>query len=406
MTEVFSSATMGKGLLEDLGIKPFLETNPKFQDEMLGKIAQSYYGGRCECRIRKTPMKVSVLDFTSMYPTLFMLLGLYDFLTAEIVEYNDDTENVQKFINEIKLEDLKRPETWKKLNVIVELEPVDDLLPIRSKYDKDEDSFTVGLNYLTTKEPIFYGLPSIILSKLMTGKVPKIKRAICFSTIGKQKLKKIRLLGIEIDPNKQNIFKILVEKRQEYKNANDKRHKMIKILVNATSYGIYFQLDREDKKSDVIVYTGDKQFENKKYFEKAGRYYHPIIASMITDGAKLLLGLGDCILQKHNEVVAYCDTDSLFIPTKYKEEITKFFDSLNPYDKKTVPYLLKTDEESIWYYGISAKRYVLFNKDKRGKITINETKTDEDYSLHGLGHLLNPFGKEEGHWQSKYGMIF
>jgi hypothetical protein len=52
-------------------------------------------------------------------------------------------------------------------------------------------------------------------------------------------------------------------------------------------------------------------------------------------------------------------------------------------------------------YAISAKRYALFTIDKNSKIEIKETDKDEDYSLHGLGHLLNPFGKKEGHWQKE-----
>ncbi len=34
-------------------------------------------------------------------------------------------------------------------------------------------------------------------------------------------------------------------------------------------------------------------------------------------------------------------------------------------------------------------------------MTIDESKTDEDYSLHGLGHLLNPFEDKEIRWQKE-----
>jgi len=179
---------------------------------------------------------------------------------------------------------------------------------------------------------LYYGLPSVLLSRLLTGKIPKIKRAIRFLPVGTQTtLRKARILGIDINPKNDNLFKILVEQKQESKRVNDGREKAIKILANATSYGIYFQLDREDIKSNLMVYSGNEAFIDKKFYEKLGEYYHPLIATMITDGAKLLLGLGDCILQKHNEVVAYCDTDSFFIPPKYKDEIVEFFDPLNPY---------------------------------------------------------------------------
>jgi hypothetical protein len=68
-TKIYSAASIGKHALEQLGIKPFLEKNPEFPALVIGNIMTSYFGGRTECKIRKVPTKVTVLDFTSMYPT-------------------------------------------------------------------------------------------------------------------------------------------------------------------------------------------------------------------------------------------------------------------------------------------------------------------------------------------------
>lgn len=395
LPDVFSSASMGKAFLEELGIMPYMKMDPNVDPEVYGKISQAYYGGRVECMVRKKPCLVTALDFTSMYPTLFILLGLYDFLIAEKIEHFDDTANVQKLLDEIQLEDLKNPNTWKSLSVIVEIEPSDDLLPVRAKYN--EDNFTVGLNYITSKEPLYYALPSIILSKLLTGKTPKIKTAMRFKPIGKQKsLKNTKILGMDINPSRDNIFKILVEEKQRSKKAGDGRDKQIKILVNSTSYGIFIELNPEDRKSEIIVYSGNDSFPDYKKFEKEGKYFNPIISTLITDGAKLLLGLGDCILKKHNEVAIYCDTDSLYC-SKYADELMSFYELLNPYDKNLVSDLLKVEEKNILFYGISAKRYVLYRIDQSGNFIIE----DDNYSLHGLGHLTNPFGKNIKNWQKE-----
>ena len=123
-----------------------------------------------------------------------MLLGLYDYLIAERTEYVDDTINVKKLLEEITLEDLRNPETWKKLIALVEIKPDDDLLPVGAEYSKD--IFTVGLNHISCKKALYYGLPSIILSKLLTGKIPKIKSAIRFVPIGRQStMKKSKILA-------------------------------------------------------------------------------------------------------------------------------------------------------------------------------------------------------------------
>ena len=43
----------------------------------------SYFGVRCECKIRKKPTKVTVLDFTSMYPTITKEMDLWQFIIAD-----------------------------------------------------------------------------------------------------------------------------------------------------------------------------------------------------------------------------------------------------------------------------------------------------------------------------------
>lgn len=401
LPDVFSSASIGKSVLRDeLGITAFAELNPDFPPEVYGKIVQAFYGGRCECRLRRRPAKVAALDFVSMYPTLFNILGLYNFLIAERIDYFDDTENVRKLLDAVTLEDLRNPDVWKQLSVIVEVLPDNDLLPVRAAYT--EGNFTVGFNYFSSKEALYYGLPSVILSKLLTGKTPSIKSALRFKPVGRQKsLKKAKILGIEVDPEKDNVFKLLVEAKARSKLAGDGRDKHLKIVVNSTSFGINLELNPEDKKSDVAIYSGNETFHDFKRFEAEGRYFNPVIAVLICDGAKLLLGLGDCVLKKHGETPLYLDTDSQYIPPQYTKELIEFFDPLNPYDKSVIKHLLKPDEEDIWFYGLGTKRYVLYQIDEKGDFVIKDAAGEENYSLHGLGHLLNPFGKETKRWQKE-----
>jgi hypothetical protein len=393
---VVSSASIGKTFLKELGIRPYMKLNPHVSPELFGRILGAYFGGRVEARIRKQPCRVTALDFTSTYPTLFILLGLYEFLVAERIEHFDDTENVRKFLERVTLDDLRDPAVWKTLSVIVELRPDNDLLPVRAAYDKE--NLTVGLNYLSSDQTFFYGLPSIVLSRLLTNKVPKILSATRFVPVGRQNsLTKAKILGVNIDPETDNIFKIIVEAKQRSRLAKDGRDRQLKILANSSSYGIYIELDPEDKKSEVMIYGRNEKFVDFKRFEKEGKYFNPIISTLITDGTKLLLGLGDCILQKYNEVVAYADTDSLYVPPQHADEVMTFFDALNPYDTRLVEHLLKVEEKETWLYAISAKRYVLYDIDAKGNFVIKP----DNYSLHGLGHLLNPFGKEVKDWQKE-----
>ncbi|MGA8796658.1 MAG: hypothetical protein WB526_06275, partial [Candidatus Cybelea sp.] len=72
-----SGASIAKAYLDAVGVRPRLEIQPEFPKELLGYSAQAYYGGRVEARIVKTPLPCAYLDFLSMYPTVFALLGLW-----------------------------------------------------------------------------------------------------------------------------------------------------------------------------------------------------------------------------------------------------------------------------------------------------------------------------------------
>lgn len=124
---------------------------------------------------------------------------------------------------------------------------------------------------------------------------------------------------------------------------------------------------------------------------------------MITDGAKLLLGTAELILDKYDKMLVYCDTDSCYIPPEHAAEIKEFFNSINPYNKTLIPELLKTDYEKIWLLVLNPKRYTLFHTNAKGEFEIVDDDDKEGYSLHGIGHLTDPFnsdGKEQ-HWHKQ-----
>jgi hypothetical protein len=106
--KLYSPASIGKLYLEKLNIKPLLEKDPDFSKEIMGHLMSAYYGGRVETRIRKIPMPVTYLDCTSTYPTLFSLMGMHSFLSAEKIETTDTTQQTQKFLDEITLQDISQ----------------------------------------------------------------------------------------------------------------------------------------------------------------------------------------------------------------------------------------------------------------------------------------------------------
>lgn len=56
-TKIYSPASLGKDYFKAMGIRSFQELNPAFPKEIMGFAMSTYYGGRSEVRIRKTPCK-------------------------------------------------------------------------------------------------------------------------------------------------------------------------------------------------------------------------------------------------------------------------------------------------------------------------------------------------------------
>lgn len=133
-----------------------------------------------------------------------------------------------------------------------------------------------------------------------------------------------------------------------------------------------------------------------------GRSFNPIISTFITSASRLILAISEAILSFHEESYAFCDTDSLAIPPQCVAEIQTYFQKLSPYSFKDSLFKIEDQNynevtnqfEDLWFYGISAKRYVLYNI-RNGKPYIRK------YSLHGLGHILNPFNNKVEDWQEK-----
>ncbi|MGI0047512.1 MAG: DNA polymerase, partial [Nitrosotalea sp.] len=256
VTKAYTPASIGKDFLKMIGVESFLNKNPKFPNEIIGYIMSSYFGGRVENKIRKTPTRVDVLDFLSMYPTVCTLQNLWKFVIADYIEYKEATREISDFIDKFTLADVQNPQNWARLQALVLIEPLDDVLPLRAKYGQ-KHVWNIGISHVASKTPLWYSLADVIASKSYTGRTPKILKAYKFVPVGIQKnLKTINIHGIEIDPYKDDLFKKLIEYRQTLKDAKDARQQIIKIITNAISYGIFVEINtlEESKKVPVDVY--------------------------------------------------------------------------------------------------------------------------------------------------------
>jgi hypothetical protein len=254
---IHSEASLGKAYLREMGVQPWRTLQPDFPDKTLGHIMSAYYGGRSEVHIRRAVTQVLYTDFLSMYPTVCTLMGLWRFVTAKGMTWHDSTEDTRQFLNALELFQLQSPATWQQLCTIVQVIPNEDIFPVRAKYNGDAQ-YTIGANYLTSDIPMWFTLADCIASILLTGKVPAIIQAITFEPGEIQEgLKPVRVAGDDdyyVDPAQGDFFKRVIDLRSQVKAAMkgaDTQTKAtlgyqqlaLKILANATSYGIFVELN-------------------------------------------------------------------------------------------------------------------------------------------------------------------
>jgi hypothetical protein len=407
--KAFSPASLGKAYLRKMGIKSFLEKNPDFSPELLGHLMTTYYGGRSEVRIRKKPTKVRLMDFTSLYPSLFSNVGLWNFVIADKIEWTDCTSQVLSLLADLDLQTLRERSIWKEMTTILQVQPDDDILPVRSHYS-DKFDYTIGINHLTSTQPLWYALPDVVASKLLTGRPPKIIKAIKFTPHGKQEgLLPIRIIGESTTNPDEDLFLKLRQLRRATQERRDRYAKgsseyealdviqnQLKILANSTSYGIFIEVNTEGRKYETDVYGLGEHYKcwaSKK--ESFGYFFNPIIATMATAGARLMLAMGEGWLQAHGGCYAFCDTDSLAVSPFHWKKLQQYFEPLNPTPDE--PYFLKLEKENydedgalrdLWFYGISAKRYVLY------RLNENCDPVPVKWSSHGLGQLKHQHGSD------------
>jgi hypothetical protein len=448
-TQAYSPASLGKAHLRKMGIAPILERQT-FEKRYLGYAQSAFFGGRTSAHIRKVPVPVVYTDFLSMYPTVNSLMGLWSYLTAETVEIlpGDVAETVD-ILRTITPETLFDPQTWTRLPAFARVIPDGDILPTRATYSLESNDYQVALNYLYAKsddpkDGLWYALPDLAASVLLTGRVPRIVEAFAIRPHGRlSSLRNITLRRtVRIDPASQDFFRTIIEERKRLANnpalSGEERKRLdkaLKVLANATSYGIFAEMRREEALKDVPVtcygIAPDPFTCKVRNPERPGEYCFPPLASLITAAARLMLALLERCVTDLGGTYAMEDTDSMAIVATQRgalieceggtyrkggepairalswaqvAAIAKRFEALNPYDRSAIPgSVLKIEDDNfdpktgrqrqLWCLAISAKRYTLFLRDKDGGPALlreGVNNKEDRYSEHGLGHLLNP----------------
>ncbi|MFL5481258.1 MAG: hypothetical protein ACJ8AK_03645 [Gemmatimonadaceae bacterium] len=434
--KAYSPASIGKAYVRALGV-----TSPvvKFADiprELHGIAMSAYYGGRAECHIRKVPLPVVHTDFISMYPTVFALLGMWALVTAKSISVERCTEEAQRQLDTASTDAYFQQHLWRDLNWFGEIEPDGDIVPVRAQYDPSSDALNIGVNQFSTSQPFWYAGPDLVASLLLTGKAPKIKRAIRLVANGRQDgLKEVLFSGsLPIDAATGDFIKNVIEERKRTQRGTaltredrDRIARTLKLVANSTSYGIFAEVNQQvlplDTEADVRIFASGKSFDAKtRRPETPGEFCFPPFAALVTAAARLMLAMLERTVTDAEGTFAFCDTDSMAIVATENggsvavpgatrrhqngvrgvkalswsavNEIVQRFEALNPYERSVIPGSVleikdvnfddERKQRQLYVYAIASKRYTFFAKNGEKKVQIIEP------SEHGLGHLINP----------------
>jgi hypothetical protein len=422
--KAYSPASIAKAYLDAMNIK-LPKTHFKVPHKTLGVSMQCYFGGRAECRIRRTKVPVIHTDFTSQYPTVNLLLRNWAVLKASSIHFEDCTNTARRLLSRVNLDATFDPEFWKKLPFFAFIRPENDILPVRTVYGGKTQN--IGLNFLRSKRPIWYAGPDLVASTLLHGKPPHVVKAMRMVAKGRQAGLQVTNLGgmVEVNPRRDDFYRKAIEQRIPHKVKNKPLADFLKVLANSGSYGLFVEVNTEtnSKEKDVRYYSGEKSGTKlTNYLEKPGAWYFPPLASLITSGGRLLLAMLEKCVHNLSGSYLFCDTDSMcivgskakrFVPCaggQFKlngkdavqtltldqvKGIRRKFNKLNPYDPDLVPEILKIEDinyvdsdphkpyRQLYGYAVSAKRYALFTES-------NQSISIEKASGHGLGYLFAP----------------
>lgn len=422
----FSPASLSKAYLAAMGITPLLERHPDFPKDTLGYAMSAFFGGRAECRIRRVPMPVALVDFTSMYPLVDTLMDLHRLQVARHIDVVDATSDVRELLDSVALEDCLDPTLWPRLVGFVLVRPDEDVLPVRGLFNAK--SYNIAVTPLTSDEPLWYSLADCVAAKLLTGKSPEVLRAIRLVPRGNDsRLRSVKVRATrDVDPSQQDPMAAMIEERQRVKRdesldpiERERLAGVLKVIANAGSYGIYSEFNARERRAGesvpVEVHGRKDPFNDRVAApEDPGRYCFPPFASAITGAARLLLAVLERLVIDLGGAWVFCDTDSMAIVATEEggllacpggperlpdgteavralsyaqvESIRRTINALNPFDRDAVPEILKL-EATATCLAVSVKRYALYDLDEEGEPVFLD---DHLPSENGLGHFLNP----------------
>ncbi len=332
---LYSEASVAKAYLKEMGVRPWREVQPEVPDWLIATIMETYYGGRTEAGIRHVPVPGVYLDVRSEYPTVYVLQGLWPYQIAEGIEWErEDPKAFKDLVEWLSPEDVLDPGFWPWLTTLVLVSPQGDRLPTRASFGGGS-AYNVAVARRVGGPAQWVTAADYVASKLHTDHAPEALEVVRFRPLAPQEgLRSVEVASqaaYRIDPYRDDLIKRMVELRAEVRQdlaqarqdndqslaaLLDSAQQGMKVTANSVSYGAPIEMNvvEHPKPVGVTVTRPDRSTYRTQSTrtEEPGSYFHPLIATLVSGGGRLMLALAMRLVADQG-TYAFCDTDSLFV---------------------------------------------------------------------------------------------
>jgi hypothetical protein len=279
-----SPGSIAAAILQRAGVVPPLAKFPKPDDDALDRWIAAHHGGWQTAEAAGCgAFTAADIDQTAGYVQSAILCGCWRYQTAGAIREDDVTESLRGWLTSPDLaEHVLERRTWRRWGLtLVEIEPDGHELPLDVDGEPSERS---GLRQVHSDTPLPYTWPDVVLTTLRRGHPPRIVRATRLVAVGRQPglQRTVPILpGLVVAPDDDPAV-ALVHRRLRAKARGDERlAAQLRVVVNALVYGLAARLDPQPDGT-----------------ERPGPWAWPPLASTVTAGTRLLIGLAELLIER------------------------------------------------------------------------------------------------------------
>lgn len=333
---LYSAGGLGSSARKTMGLTSPGQKLADLPPRVLGAALGAFHGGLTEAAIVRWRLPAVVADFSTAYPTLARLLGVWKVLRAERVDVDDVTEELADWLSELAamswpdpLATLTDPATWGRWGATVALvRPAGDWLFHRRR--KANSEYTSCMGPLAFDGLLPYSWCDLAAAVVTSNTMPYTAKAWRAMPHGiEQGLHAVMFPGGTVfDPNDQDVdfFAFLQRFRRASRDdaslppyAQLRRERTAKIMGSSISYGNLARYDRPlvEAKTDTVSVLdpwGEIFDSSTLRPEQAGPDTCPILASNVTAGCRLVMALLRRSVGEHGGEVAAVLTDAAIVP--------------------------------------------------------------------------------------------